>query len=185
MMSSSCAASRLKASTRRTNSLGSAKTDCHSCSSLKEACDRQRPQCGTCQREQRKCGGYVLNLVWKCHSLGEAQSPIRCITDTNGPVSAGDLVVSERQFKFRKGRSKTKRKTFKCSGVGANSLASPRERSSSSSTSQSAGHITETSPWPELMDKGAPLQGTKGTEDYATLFGHGEQSSPGNYLLLI
>jgi hypothetical protein len=176
-MSPSHAASRFKASARRTNSLGSAKTDCHNCSSLKEACDRQRPQCGTCHREQRKCGGYVLNLVWKYHSLGKAQSTTWGITDTNGPVSHGNLVASERQFKFRPGRSKTKRKTFKCSGVGANSPATPRERSSSSSTSQSSGHITETSPWPELMDKGAPLQATTGTED----FGNGEQSSAGNY----
>lgn len=49
----------------RTNALGSAKTDCHTCSRLRENCDRQRPQCGPCLDRGRKCGGFELDIVWK------------------------------------------------------------------------------------------------------------------------
>lgn len=183
-MSSPRAASRFKVSARRTNSLGSAKTDCHTCSSLKKPCDRQRPQCGTCRHEQRKCGGYVLDLVWKGHSLGEALSSTRNAAGTtvvNGPVSPADLASSERQFKFKQGRPKMKRKSCKCSDVGANGASILRVKNSSSSTYRLSAHIVEKSPRPEHIDEEVLLQPTTATEEYGTWFDHDEQSNLGNY----
>lgn len=49
----------------RTNALGTAKVDCHTCLRLRRHCDRQRPQCGPCLEGGRKCGGFVMDIVWK------------------------------------------------------------------------------------------------------------------------
>jgi len=94
------------AARHRTNSLAFAKSDCHTCSELKRWCDRQRPQCGTCIKHRRKCGGYVLDLTWKKPS---GNSPGR----GSVPPSPGLAVQSERQFKFKQGRPKKKRKVQK------------------------------------------------------------------------
>ena len=48
--------------TSRTNSLGRASTDCHSCLSANRVCDRQRPWCRTCA--EGACSGYSLTLTW-------------------------------------------------------------------------------------------------------------------------
>lgn len=90
----------------RTNSLAFAKSDCHTCSELKRWCDRQRPQCGTCIKHRRKCGGYILDLTWKQPS---AASP----AGNYVPPSPGRAAASERQFKFKQGRPKKKRKVQK------------------------------------------------------------------------
>lgn len=94
------------AARHRTNSLAFAKSDCHTCSELKRWCDRQRPQCGTCIKHRRKCGGYVLDLTWKQPS---GNSPGR----GSVPPSPGLAVASERRFKFKQGRPKKKRKVQK------------------------------------------------------------------------
>lgn len=60
--------SRRKAPTGRTNSLGFAKTDCHTCHQLSRHCDRQRPQCATCIKDQRKCAGFAVDLTWDTHA---------------------------------------------------------------------------------------------------------------------
>ncbi len=49
----------------KTNTLGSAKVDCHTCLRLHKRCDRQRPQCGPCVEGGRKCGGFVTDIIWK------------------------------------------------------------------------------------------------------------------------
>lgn len=45
--------------THRTNSLGWAKSDCHTCQSTSRLCDRRRPRCDTCTAQGIICGGYV------------------------------------------------------------------------------------------------------------------------------
>lgn len=63
----------------RSNSLAFSKHDCHTCAALKERCDRQRPRCGTCVADRRKCGGFAMNLVWKdLATTGPAAPSPRC-----------------------------------------------------------------------------------------------------------
>ncbi|OGM44196.1 hypothetical protein ABOM_006996 [Aspergillus bombycis] len=49
---------------KRTNSLAFARSDCHTCASRGQKCDRQRPQCTTCISHGRKCGGFATPLSW-------------------------------------------------------------------------------------------------------------------------
>jgi hypothetical protein len=49
---------------KRTNSLGFAQSDCHTCTSLGEKCDRRRPRCTTCLDRGRRCGGFATSLSW-------------------------------------------------------------------------------------------------------------------------
>jgi hypothetical protein len=93
------------------NSLGVAKSDCHTCRRAHEACDRQRPHCGTCIRSSRTCGGYVLDIVWK--ATAKPQRP-------GGTTAAKDVVSSRRpsskhpcpldnQYRFARTKSKRRR----------------------------------------------------------------------------
>ncbi|EHY55014.1 hypothetical protein ABEF92_003230 [Exophiala dermatitidis] len=50
---------------KRTNSLGWAKSDCHTCSSLGRHCDRRRPRCSACLNDGVICAGYVQQLDWE------------------------------------------------------------------------------------------------------------------------
>lgn len=87
---------------RRTNSLAFAKNDCHTCTSLKKQCDRQRPRCGTCLSDKRKCDGFAMPLVW----TGSARN-----NSPSGPTphqKGGPCTIAE--FKFIQGRPKRKRK---------------------------------------------------------------------------
>jgi hypothetical protein len=97
----------------RTNSLGSAKVDCHTCLRSGSRCDRQRPRCGTCVKSRQECGGFKMDLVWKNpkRSAGSRQSHAnesehRDSSDHEPRANDG----SERQFKFVQGRRRTKRK---------------------------------------------------------------------------
>lgn len=49
---------------KRTNSLGRAESDCHTCQSSKRHCDRQRPRCSVCVTSGNNCGGYVQAWNW-------------------------------------------------------------------------------------------------------------------------
>ncbi|PLB46425.1 hypothetical protein P170DRAFT_465948 [Aspergillus steynii IBT 23096] len=49
---------------KKTNSLAFARTDCHTCLSTGQGCDRRRPQCTTCLERGVKCGGFVTPLSW-------------------------------------------------------------------------------------------------------------------------
>lgn len=49
---------------KRTNSLAFARTDCHTCASSGEQCDRRRPQCSMCLGRGRRCGGFAMPLSW-------------------------------------------------------------------------------------------------------------------------
>ncbi|KAL9089635.1 MAG: hypothetical protein Q9165_005667 [Trypethelium subeluteriae] len=61
--------------TYRTNSLGWAKSDCHTCQSIFRFCDRRRPRCDACTTEGVICGGYVQRLRW--HGEGRKARPAR------------------------------------------------------------------------------------------------------------
>ena len=102
----------------RTNSLGRAKDDCHTCSRTRQHCDRQRPRCGTCNNSGQVCGGYTLDLTWKAVTGGietsipsTQSSPDLC--KTNPPrLADGHQSISSlgREFKFRVGKPKRPRK---------------------------------------------------------------------------
>ena len=103
----------------RTNSLGRAKDDCHTCSRTHQNCDRQRPRCGTCNNSGRVCGGYTLDLTWKAVTGGiETSIPSSTqsspdLGKTNLPkLAEGPLSTSSpgREFKFRVGKPKRPRK---------------------------------------------------------------------------
>ncbi|KAH8655362.1 fungal-specific transcription factor domain-containing protein [Xylariales sp. PMI_506] len=49
----------------RTNSLGWAKSDCHTCQSAQRICDRRRPRCDACTAKGVTCGGYIQELHWQ------------------------------------------------------------------------------------------------------------------------
>jgi hypothetical protein len=101
------AKSGLRIAGHRTNSLAFAKHDCHTCAALGTECDRQRPRCGTCLSNQRKCDGFAMPLIWK--NLEIAQSPSRggdrrCVQPRRRESQR------DTEFKFVEGRPKKKRK---------------------------------------------------------------------------
>lgn len=97
----------------RTNALGSAKTDCHTCARLREFCDRQRPRCGSCRERGRKCGGFVLDIVWN----NEKQPRQRSSTperDGLAPENEGvQLGPFSQPLRFVQNGSKRRRKKSK------------------------------------------------------------------------
>lgn len=109
----------------RTNSLGRAKTDCHTCSRYRRTCDRQRPRCGTCIHRGILCGGYALDLTWTTGNSsrsskvpGGKKPPLSSPsvsgeaepnTETSSKASSATSIPS-RQFKFKIGKPKRPRK---------------------------------------------------------------------------
>lgn len=57
--------SKSPAAKRRTNSLGWAVSDCHTCQVNGRTCDRRRPRCDTCMGNGVLCGGFVQQLNWQ------------------------------------------------------------------------------------------------------------------------
>jgi len=93
---------------RRTNSLGFAKHDCHTCSSLRKCCDRRRPHCGTCKSSGRQCGGFAMELVWK--DLAKVHAPCRPAKRSEHAEQLRKGPVREHiAFKFVPGTSKRQR----------------------------------------------------------------------------
>ena len=109
----------------RTNSLGRAKTDCHTCSQYRRTCDRQRPRCDTCLHRGILCGGYALDLTWTTSNsrrgakvLGAHKRPVfspstsgeaETSTGTSSIESSATSTPS-RQFRFKIGKAKKPRK---------------------------------------------------------------------------
>ena len=73
---------------RRTNSLGWAKSDCHSCVSRSRHCDRRRPRCSPCLAEGTICSGYVQQLDWE---RGAAKKGKRRAKEPSPKVKGPDL----------------------------------------------------------------------------------------------
>lgn len=108
---------RRKSTTGRTNSLGYAKVDCHTCKELKRHCDRQRPRCGTCIKSHRKCDGFAIDLTWSDRDQ---------VYDVGAQEIHGGR--PKRGFKFVRGDTRAKRK--------ANDRSKNRHRSSKNANGQ-------------------------------------------------
>ncbi|KAJ9139114.1 hypothetical protein NKR23_g8009 [Pleurostoma richardsiae] len=54
-----------RAAPKRTNSLGWADSDCHTCRAQNRRCDRRRPMCDTCMDAGVRCHGFKLKLDWQ------------------------------------------------------------------------------------------------------------------------
>ena len=113
-MAASLARTAVGQPSHRTNSLGYAKSDCHTCLELKRICNRQRPRCGPCLASRQRCGGFATNLVWKDV---EVPNLAECLAPGSGTVSPkmnsrrwqNQSGTKDRGFKFVKGRMKRKR----------------------------------------------------------------------------
>ncbi|KAI5460158.1 fungal-specific transcription factor domain-containing protein [Mariannaea sp. PMI_226] len=100
--SSSARATSAEQPSRRTNSLGFAKIDCHTCSELGDICDRKRPRCGSCSANRRKCGGFAMNLMWKDPIVSRKTSKVTQPRRQPGTCNG-------HSFKFVRGRLSRKR----------------------------------------------------------------------------
>ncbi|KAF2121338.1 fungal-specific transcription factor domain-containing protein [Lophiotrema nucula] len=71
---------------RRTNALGWARTDCHTCQATSRGCDRRRPICGPCISLGIVCGGFVQKLNWQNQGqqASSEDTPGGLITSSDG-----------------------------------------------------------------------------------------------------
>jgi hypothetical protein len=131
---------------RRTNSLGFAKVDCHTCTALNRACDRQRPRCGPCLSQRQRCGGFATNLIWKDVALQEFSSVSQRLGSRNLEVAPGDYPNEsgrrDRDFRFVRGRMKRTRRP-KRRPLEPGDVAGTKELRSSSSASP----LHDSPPW--------------------------------------
>ena len=101
----------------KTNTLGSAKTDCHTCLRLHKRCDRQRPQCGPCVEGGRRCGGFVTALVWKNErqsQQGPRNAAVAEVADEEGTETHGAQPAKMTQsLRFVQNDARRRRKTSK------------------------------------------------------------------------
>lgn len=107
---------------KRTNSLAFCRTDCHTCVSLGQNCDRRRPQCSTCLSQGRKCGGFATPLswaterMWTDNSLGKegraGENSTRSMSGKNGSSNPSSSRKScpSREFRFVMGASKPRKR---------------------------------------------------------------------------
>lgn len=114
---------------KRTNSLAFAQTDCYTCASVGERCDRRRPQCSTCLGLGRKCGGFATPLSWdpkrmwsdsQSTTIGDASSSTslasrrgNTATDpftAHNPGSSSTRKGLSRPFRFVKGTPKPRKR---------------------------------------------------------------------------
>lgn len=89
---------------KRTNSLAFAQSDCHTCSSSGERCDRRRPQCSTCLDQGRKCGGFATPLSWDPKRMW-SDNPATTISDASREGGTMDSFASH-SHTFSPGRSR-------------------------------------------------------------------------------
>lgn len=99
---------------KKTNSLAFCRTDCHTCVSLGQACDRRRPQCSTCLSQGRKCGGFATPLSWATQRMW-TDNPLAkegAGGHATQPVSSRNprKPCSPRQFRFVMGASKPRKR---------------------------------------------------------------------------
>ncbi|KAE8373874.1 fungal-specific transcription factor domain-containing protein [Aspergillus bertholletiae] len=85
---------------KRTNSLAFAQSDCYTCASLGEKCDRHRPRCSTCLGRARKCGGFATPLFWDPRRMVNSPTPTATsVIPTTGPGPS-------KQFRFVRGATR-------------------------------------------------------------------------------
>ncbi|CAG8105377.1 unnamed protein product [Penicillium nalgiovense] len=109
---------------KRTNSLGFAQTDCHTCASLGEKCDRRRPRCSTCLGQGRRCGGFAMPLSWDPRRMwsdnpsvagASRDLPNEEIVTSSSPKAVRSATAftasdSPKRFRFVKGVSRPKKR---------------------------------------------------------------------------
>ncbi|KAI9927546.1 hypothetical protein MW887_003164 [Aspergillus wentii] len=105
---------------KRTNSLAFCQTDCHTCSSTGQRCNRQRPQCSTCLSQGRKCGGFVTPLLWDNRRMwtndGPARQQRKAGQTSTAASASSDL---KRRFRFVSGPSRARRRRRACASEDA------------------------------------------------------------------
>ncbi|KIX08470.1 uncharacterized protein Z518_03126 [Rhinocladiella mackenziei CBS 650.93] len=113
---------------KRTNSLGWAATDCHTCQSNRRQCDRRRPRCDTCTHSGVICGGFSQRLDWQpgIASRGKWSGktfPSRADGSSNRDRAKLRCVKS---FTFVQGSRRKRRMTIGADSNGKDSLKSPQ-----------------------------------------------------------
>lgn len=102
---------------KRTNSLAFAQSDCHTCASTAEQCDRRRPRCSTCLSHGRKCGGFATPLSWDPRrmwidnpsNMKNSSTSVLNRDVSNRPEQGPDRPAPPRRFRFIKGASKPRK----------------------------------------------------------------------------
>ncbi|KAL1952861.1 hypothetical protein VTO42DRAFT_4088 [Malbranchea cinnamomea] len=79
---------------KRTNSLGWAHSDCHTCAAGHFVCDRRRPRCDSCTSRGVLCGGYVQVLNWQpgVASRGKMKGRQLKVDPSTALQQGGDIV---------------------------------------------------------------------------------------------
>ncbi|KAL9074150.1 MAG: hypothetical protein Q9157_004498 [Trypethelium eluteriae] len=115
--------------TYRTNSLGWAKSDCHTCQSTSRSCDRRRPRCDACTAEGNLCGGYIQKLKWQGEGrkTRSARAKQILVPSSGGREAAPN--TTEYAFVQEDGRKRRKRTRIRETS-GSNSWEKPVEVSS-------------------------------------------------------
>lgn len=86
---------------KRTNSLGWAHSDCHSCDAGHFVCDRRRPRCDSCTARGVLCGGYVQVLNWQPGVASRGKMKGRQLkADATPNPSPGNDIVKPTAFLF-------------------------------------------------------------------------------------
>ncbi|KAL2850228.1 hypothetical protein BJY01DRAFT_233302 [Aspergillus pseudoustus] len=82
---------------KRTNSLTFAQSDCYTCASLGERCDRRRPRCSTGLGVARRCVGFATPLSW------DSERMVTSPTSTAVHSTSVAWPDSSKQFGFVRG----------------------------------------------------------------------------------
>ncbi|KAJ9644424.1 hypothetical protein H2204_001776 [Knufia peltigerae] len=168
---------------KRTNSLGWAKTDCHTCAEKQRICDRRRPKCSACLEDGGICGGYIQALNWERGTLRlgtskfksaaqrksspEETSPTPSQSQSQPPLPQPSAFVFVDQTQSSEKPRKKARKNSKSSM----SVATPLDRSARSSVSStwnSVGPASPSTPW-SLTKSTTPLSTTYESHSDAVL----------------
>jgi hypothetical protein len=95
--------------THRTNSLGWAKSDCHTCQSNSRSCDRRRPRCQPCTDRGIICGGYIQQLQWQ-DSRPKTRSKKRAGKTVHARAGYDEASITQTGYAFVQEDGKSTRK---------------------------------------------------------------------------
>ncbi|KAJ9497653.1 hypothetical protein H2202_006686 [Exophiala xenobiotica] len=153
---------------KRTNSLGWAKADCHTCAEKQRFCDRRRPRCSACLDDGGICGGYIQALNWERATVrpGKSRStsissaaPKRSLSDESSSsaqlAQPSTFVFVDQTLSADRTRKKA-RKNSKSSVVSNLSQGDRSTRSSISSNWDSISPASPHSPWSQAKSTTPP-----------------------------
>lgn len=133
---------------KRTNSLAFAQTNCHTCASLGDKCDRRRPRCSTCLGQGRRCGGFATPLSWDprrmvnysadgaSKNLPDEEIVAAASSSKTVPTASAARSNSNKQFRFVKGATRPKKRRRKCSSQREHGSRSIEPEVSSATTAE-------------------------------------------------